>query len=284
MSSTDEIQIRTVAEQAARTAGSFIRLMALDNLKVFKAGEISKPGKFLSVFDKEAERLIRNTIKMHFPDSDVFTDADIDKRFSSSEFSKITWFVDPLDGSKAFLKGQFAFVCLSLAAWDPQGVVTGVIFNPFTDMLYSATRTSECFLNSQILPKPKPTARKNARLLVDYVKDTPEIIKRALMIAESHLGRILRFDGSIAQHLALVAKGTLDGAIIWGTGTKGAYWDLAAAILLLQRQGILITNLNGSPVTPSSKNFDQLLVAQPDLHGELLTWIAEIQDLNTKAE
>ncbi|HKZ42735.1 MAG TPA: inositol monophosphatase family protein, partial [Candidatus Hodarchaeales archaeon] len=119
MSSTDEIQIRTVAEQAARTAGSFIRLMALDNLKVFKAGEISKPGKFLSVFDKEAERLIRNTIKMHFPDSDVFTDADIDKRFSSSEFSKITWFVDPLDGSKAFLKGQFAFVCLSLAAWDP---------------------------------------------------------------------------------------------------------------------------------------------------------------------
>ena len=62
-------------------------------------------------------------------------------------------------------------------------------------------------------------------------------IQRRLATADlsNDIGRIFRFDGSIAQHLALIAQGTLDGAILWGAGTKGAYWDVAGGFLLLEK-------------------------------------------------
>ncbi|OLS21535.1 MAG: Inositol-1-monophosphatase [Candidatus Heimdallarchaeota archaeon LC_3] len=281
MSTIDENNVRNVAEEAAKIAGSFLKLMAFDKLRVFNVEETKKAtGNFISVFDKEVERLIRNTINMYYPDSIIYTDANKNEVLVEAKKNEIIWFVDPLDGSKAFLKGQFAFVCLSLAAWDKEGLVAGAIYNPFTEMLYTASRNSECFLNSEILPKPKPVLRNKARILIDFSHEISENIKLGLItsVLRNELGRILRFDGSIAQHLALIAQGTLDGAVIWGSGSKGAYWDLAAALLLLDRQGLVVTNLDGKKILPSDSSFDQLIIAEPTLQKELLEWVPIIRE------
>ena len=275
----DENKVRSVIEDACKIAGSFIKLMAFDELKVFKTrGTTEEKGKFLSIFDREAERLIRNTITMYYPDSTIFTDAQKGEEIQV-EKEGLTWFIDPIDGTKAFLKGQFSFVAMSIAAWDKDGLIAGGIYNPFTEMLYSASRSSDCFLNSEPLPRPNPTSKTEARVLIDFAKDIPDNIKLGLTTADlrDDLGRVLRFDGSIAQHLALIAQGTLDGAIIWGTGTKGAYWDLAAALMLLHRQNIKVTGLSGEEITPKSPSFDQLAIAEPKLHNELLEWVEVIK-------
>jgi myo-inositol-1(or 4)-monophosphatase len=281
MTSIDENNVRNVAEEAAKIAGSFLKLMAFDKLRVFKVEESKESsGNFVSVFDREVERLIRNTINMYFPESNVYTDTNKDDVFVEAKENEIVWFVDPLDGTKAFLKGQFAFVCLSLAAWTKDGLIAGVIYNPFTEMLYSASRNSECYLNSEILPRPKPVPRNKARVLIDFAQGISENIKLGLLTSDlrNELGRILRFDGSIAQHLALIAQGTLDGAVVWGSGSKGAYWDLAAALLMLERQGLVVTNLDGKPILPTDNSFDQLIIAEPFLQKELLEWVPIIKE------
>ena len=91
-----------------------------------------------------------------------------------------------------------------------------------------------------------------------------------------HVGRIFRFDGSIAQHLALIAQGTLDGAIIWGSGKKGNYWDVAAALLFLDKLNIVCSDLTGKKITIKSHSFDQLIIGQPKLHKEILDYINQI--------
>jgi len=83
--------IRRVAEEAVRTAGSFLRLMSIDNLETFR-----KSGHEISTFDIEAERLIRNRIEMTFPDHLVLTDFTASPERDDSS-TLVTWYVDPLE-------------------------------------------------------------------------------------------------------------------------------------------------------------------------------------------
>lgn len=268
--SLEPSEIRKVAEDAVRLAGSFLRLLSIDNIEVFR-----KQGKLISTFDIEAERLIRTTISMTYPSHKIITDFST----SSKDESDVTWYCDPLDGTKAFILGQLAFVCLSVAAVDKKGVlIASAIYNPFTDVLYSASRTENVFLNQKEITTPEEFPLKKARILIDFSKDIPNKIQKKLATADltGHVGRIFRFDGSIAQHLSLIAQGTLDGAIIWGSGKKGNYWDVAAALLFLEKLNILCTDLTGKKISIKSHSFDQLIIGQPNLHKEMIEYIGKI--------
>jgi myo-inositol-1(or 4)-monophosphatase len=269
MTSIDPVVVRKVSEDSVRLAGSFLRLMSIDNIEVFR-----KQGKLISSFDIEAERLIRNTIAMSYPEHKIVTD------FSSSSESDtaITWFCDPLDGTKAFMRGQLAFVCLSVAAVDSTGIIAASIYNPFTDVLYSASRSEGVFLNEKTLSIPEDIPLDKARVLIDFSKEIPHPIQNRLATGDlsGDIGRIFRFDGSIAQHMALIAQGTLDGALIWGTGKKGNYWDIAAALLLLEKLNFKCTDLTGKKITAKSHTFDQLVIGQTKLHGQMLDYITKI--------
>lgn len=264
-------ETRKVAEEAVRLAGSFLRLMSIDNLELFR-----KKGHLVSSFDIEAERLIKNRIAMTYPEDRVVTDFT-DTGSPDSE-GALTWYVDPLDGTKAFIRGQLAFVSLSAAVVDAQGLVAAAIYNPFTDVLYSASRTEQAFLNDRGLTRPDDVDLTKARMLVDFSRDIPEATQVRLATADlsGEVGRIFRFDGSIAQHLALIAQGTLDGAVLWGSGTKGHYYDLAGAILLLEKLHFKVTDLGGNPIGPESRSFDQLVVGQPSLHQQTLNFVRRI--------
>ncbi|MHA2362624.1 MAG: inositol monophosphatase family protein [Candidatus Hodarchaeales archaeon] len=273
---SDSISIRKVAEEAVRTAGSFLRLMSIDNLELFR-----KQGHLISSFDIEAERLIKGRISMSYPDHIVLTDFSESSTEKDETASSVTWYVDPLDGTKAFIRGQVAFVSLSAAAADKDGLVAAAIYNPFTDVLYSASRDERVFLNNRPLNPPDDVSLVIARILVDFSNKIPESVQFKLATADLgsldvDIGRIFRFDGSIAQHLALIAQGTIDGAIFYGSGEKGSYWDIAGACLLLDKLGFLTTDLQGNPIQPSNKSFDQLVIGQPNLHSEMLDFIQRL--------
>lgn len=270
MTNFDENRVREVAIQSTKMSGSFIRLLAFDKLNYMSPE---------TEFDNIASRLTKNAILAQFPKAKIFIDTD-DKNSIAIDDKELTWFVNPLNGRKAFTKGQFAFVCSSNAAWDSEGLIAASIYNPFTDITYSASRSSKgAYLNEDLLPKPRIVKKTNARILMDFSNSLDDNLKIALSTADvrGEVGRVLRFDGAIAQHLALIVQGALDAAIIWGSGSKGAYWDLAAALLLLDRQGYKITNLEGKAIMPTDKSFDQLVVAEPDLHKEIMDWIPKVK-------
>jgi myo-inositol-1(or 4)-monophosphatase len=265
--------LQNVAEEAAKMAGSFMRLMSFKELQVFQKGV----GDVTTNFDLESERLIKNHLLMHFPDHALQAEESVSKEGIDSD--TVTWFIDPLDGTKAFLRGNLAFVCMSIAAWDQSGLLAGVVYNPFTDMLYSTSKKGGVYLNGTKLPPPRNYHLVEARMLVDFTDKLPDQLKRDLATAdlEGKIGRSYRLGGGISQHLMLVAQGTLHGALFWGAGRKGKYWDIAAAALILERLGIKLTTLDGNVVHPTDTIFDQLLIAAPSLHEEMLTWVEKLK-------
>jgi myo-inositol-1(or 4)-monophosphatase len=264
------IEVRKVAEESVRLAGSFLRLMSIENIVLFRKG-----GVVISSFDIEAERLIKNRIAMSYPDHKFVTDFSPS---SKEETASVTWYCDPLDGTKALIRGQLAFVSLSAAAVDKDGIIASAIYNPFTDVLYSSSREEGVYINEKNLAIPEDINLNKARVLIDFSKDIPLRIQRRLATADltNDIGRIFRFDGSIAQHLALIAQGTLDGAILWGAGTKGNYWDVAGGFLLLEKLNFMCTDLKGNKITPNNKGFDQIVIGQPSLHKQMLSYIRAI--------
>lgn len=273
MSINIEEEYIRVAEQAVRMAGSFLRIMSLEDLRVFK----KDGGEIFTNFDLESERLITNAIKMHFPDHEIMAEESAGKAPHGP--SHIVWYVDPLDGTKAFLRGNFAYVSITVGVRDHEGLVAGCILNPFTDMLYSACRSGRARLNGvPLFPiDDRPLAK--ARMIIDFSSRLPKHIQRALTMADilGVVGRTFRLDGSISQHLALIAQGTLDGGIFWGVGRKGEYWDIAGALQILEKLNVKVTNLEGEPILPSSEIFDQMVVGPPGLHSEILDWAASIK-------
>ncbi|MHA1213722.1 MAG: inositol monophosphatase family protein [Candidatus Hodarchaeales archaeon] len=271
----DAEDFRIVAEQAAKIAGSFLRLMSFKDLQIFRKGGTD----VYTNFDIESERLIKNHILMHFPEHFIMAE---ETPTTFEEFPEgVIWFIDPLDGTKAFLRGNFAFVSMSIAAWDNNGVIAGVVYNPFTDMLYSAARNGLAYLNGSELPPPKIFPLKKARILVDFSNRLPDALKRKLAVADldGEIGRSYRLGGGISQHLMLVAQGTLHGALFWGAGYKGQFWDIAAACLILENLGLKTTNLEGQPIHPTDEVFDRLVVAAPPLHKQMLKWVSTLKPL-----
>ena len=268
-----ETEYLRVAEEAVRMAGSFLRLMSLEDLQVFRKGKRD----IVTNFDLESERLITNTIKMYFPDHQIVAEESPKEEKYGPQ--RAVWYVDPLDGTKAFLRGNFAFVTVCIGVRDTEGLVAGAILNPFTDMLYTASRNGAACLNGVKLPIPEEIALKKARMLIDFSGALPNHMKRALAAADilKVVGRIFRLDGSISAHLALIAQGTLDGGLFWGVGRKGNYWDIAGALQILEKVKIKVTNLQGEAIQPTSEIFDQLVVARPKLHAEILDWVASVE-------
>ena len=270
----DEEKILEVAEQAVKMAGSFIRLMSMDSLRIFMGDEVT------TTFDLESERQIKNVISMNFPDHVILAEeSTFDEEIPKD--ADVVWFVDPLDGTKAFIKGNVAFVTLSVAARDKEGLVATALLNPFTTMLYSARRGHQAMLNGVPLSRPMGIPLKRARMLIDYSGRLPKALKNELATADlsGNVGRVFKYDGSIAQHLALIAQGTLDGGIFWGTGTKGHFWDIAGALLILDSLGIKTTDLDGEPITAHSKVFDQMVIAAEPLHKEILDYVSNLKTL-----
>ncbi|UCG90474.1 MAG: hypothetical protein JSU57_01720, partial [Candidatus Heimdallarchaeota archaeon] len=134
-------------------------------------------------------------------------------------------------------------------------------------------------LNKNPLPKPRTCPINKARLLIDFSSRLSDPLKRELAIADltGKIGRSYRLGGGISQHLMLIAQGTLDGGLFWGAGRKGEFWDIAAAAIILERLGFKFTNLEGKPIHPSDQVFDQLIVAAPSLHKQLLKWVNELK-------
>ena len=87
--------LQTVAEQAAKMAGSFLRLMSFKDLQIFRKGEKD----IVTNFDMESERLIKNHVLMHFPDHVIQAEESMIDLKTLPE--NVIWFIDPVDGTRS---------------------------------------------------------------------------------------------------------------------------------------------------------------------------------------
>jgi myo-inositol-1(or 4)-monophosphatase len=137
------------------------------------------------------------------------------------------WVIDPIDGTKAFIRGEPEF-CISVALVEEGRPVVAAIFNPSTDELFAATRGGGLHLNH------KPVSPQEHRT------DQQPVI--ALSPWEQHVGRFRSVEAhatgrpmrSIAWALALAASGRIHAVATFEAENE---WDVAAGALLIEEAG-----------------------------------------------
>ena len=106
------------ASELAQAAGAV-------TLEAFRASalsvEIKADGTEVTSADRDAEHLIREVIKLRYPDHSILGEEEDDLIGDAN----LTWIVDPIDGTKGFVRGVPLYTTL-LAVADELGPMVGV--------------------------------------------------------------------------------------------------------------------------------------------------------------
>jgi myo-inositol-1(or 4)-monophosphatase len=222
--------------------------------------------------DHLSEELIIAAIRAEFP-SDGFlaeesgkTDAQPPAHppLPASPMADRLWIIDPLDGTINYANGIPVF-CVSIALVVDGRPQVGVIHDPSRGELFSAVAGRGVWLDGVSIRLP------GKERLIDAVVSV-SLPGRGFARRTAHLHKAVRVTrdlGSAALELAYVANGRFDAFIQWG-GLSA--WDIAAAGLIAQEAGAVVTSPDGGPwfdLARASKRMG-LVAASPAHHATLI--------------
>ena len=261
----------TIAVKAARRAGNVINRGAreLDLLTVTSKG----PKDFVSEVDREAERMIVETLLGAYPDHAILAEEGTAKGANAD--AENVWIIDPLDGTTNFLHG-FPQYCVSIAVAHKGQVAHGVIYDPVRNDLFTASRGRGAFLNDRRIRVSKRQHLRDCLVGTGFPFRDGSYLDTYLRMMKAMIEQTagLRRPGAAALDLAYVAAGFYDA--FWEVGLNA--WDVAAGSLLIQEAGGLIGDLagdgdflhGGQVITATPKIFAQMVTALAPFRADLV--------------
>jgi len=224
--------------------------------------------------DYASERLAIDAIKARYPGDAILAEESGEHagvlRDDGSHNGR-TWVIDPLDGTVNYANG-IPYYCVSIGLVVDDVPTVGVVLDPARDDLYAATNDGPATLGGE----PITTSAKET--LSDYVVSLA-VIGRGGLARERKIAPLIRIHrrmGSAALSLAYVANGRFD-AYIQNGGLS--LWDVAAAGLIAQRAGAVVTDLAGGPWwNPKLRGPRTSVVAAPPAqHAALLELLGSLK-------
>ncbi|HJC04757.1 MAG TPA: inositol monophosphatase [Candidatus Enterocloster excrementipullorum] len=161
------------------------------------------------------------------------------------DFSRPAWILDPVDGTTNLIH-DFRASVISLALWQDGDVRMGVVYQPYTDEMFTAVRGGGAFLNGEPIRVSSAAHLREALISIGtspYHKELADENFRRFTEVFKRCGDIRRI-GSAALELAYTACGRLDGFFERGLNP----WDFAAGVLLVEEAGGQVTDFSGNPV------------------------------------
>ena len=225
------------AISAAHRAGEVMR----KNLRLTKKVNEAQQHDIKLELDVRCQKLIEKTLRAGFPRIAILGEEGI----VGDPHSEDRWVVDPIDGTVNFTYG-IPHACVSIAlqhktrepnSSDPDAAfqtLLGVVYDPFTDEIYSAIRGKKAILNGKPISVSNRTRLDEAIISVGFAKSTASL---DLMLPEFnnlvHKVRKIRIMGAAALAMVYVAAGRFDAYV--ETGIR--LWDIAAGGLILECAG-----------------------------------------------
>ena len=196
--------------------------------------------------DREAERTIVDILGRAFPHHGF-----LGEEFGGSGATETRWIVDPIDGTKNFVRR--IPIWATLIALEEHGEITvGVIHNPVTGDLYTARRGGGAFLNGERLHVSSESDLGPAYLLHAGLRGarTTRYWDGFMRLVDA-TDRQRGFGDYIGY--CLIAEGKAEiYAEIYPEGSGLKPWDLAPCRILVEEAGGRFTDLDGRATIYSS--------------------------------
>ncbi len=191
--------------------------------------------------DRNIEWKIRSLILENYPNDNILGEEYGKKK----GISNLTWVIDPIDGTKAFISGMPTWgILLSIVSCGQ--AILGVIYQPFSGEIFVGG-FGESFLTSSLranVNKPikvrKCESLEKAIVATSYPRSPVKNLQTNLetVLENSRLDRY----GLDCYAYALLSHGQLDAVVEFGLEE----YDIRAPEALILSAGGIITNLDGS--------------------------------------
>ncbi len=200
-----------------------------------------KPDKtMVTEADLAADKFISQKIRRNFPEDAILCE-------ESSHFildpQLPTWVIDPLDGTTNFGLG-LAIWGISIARLVNGYPELGVLYFPLLNELYTTKRGNGAFMNNRPISARAPDPAQPMSFFACCSRSF-----RTFNISVPYKPRIM---GCSTYTISMVAR----GLALLGLDATPKIWDLAAASLLVEEAGGVVSVFEGSPAFPISANID----------------------------
>ena len=247
-------EYQAFAEQLADAAATAIAPHFRAPLAVEdKGGRLYDP---VTAADKAAERAMRELILARYPEHGILGEEE-DAVVGSSQ---LTWVLDPIDGTRAFITGLPLWGTL-IALNDGQRPLLGVMNQPFTGERYVGTPAG-AWRNGEALQTRACASLASARLMCTTpdMFDTPA--RRQAFDAVAAQAQLLRFGGDCYAY-CMLASGFVD-AIVEASLQP---YDVQALMPIVEGAGGVMTAWDGSTAQHGGA---VIACGDPELHAQLV--------------
>ena len=237
-----------------------IRIVHLAGVEIIKIYKKKVPKKYKSDntpvtnADIRANDIICKGLKLHFPEISIVSEEQVKKGKAAKKF----WLVDPLDGTKEFLKGNGEFT-VNIGLIENKKPVFGIIYMPTKNKLYFTKDKKSYF--SKLSKKGQLTnirkikvKKRNKNIVIlsrSHSLAKSEIEKAKKMIFRRfNANKIIRSGSSIK--LCYIAHGLANVYPRFGTTME---WDTAAGDAIFRFAGGRIRTLDRKILRYGKRNF-----------------------------
>jgi myo-inositol-1(or 4)-monophosphatase len=217
------------------------------------------PGHPVCDIDLEVDAYLRKHLSALDPEAGWLSEETLDA--SDRIERRRLWVVDPIDGTRDYLRGRPGWA-VSVALVEDRVPVIGVLAAPARGEHWTAELGKGARRNGERLKVSGRAELSGARVPADQ-----------LPAADADLVAVPK-PNSIALRIALVAAGEAD---LVATLRWGFEWDIAAAALIASEAGATVSGALGQPLafnTASGEAFG-VLVATPGIHAAAVERLRE---------
>ena len=213
--------------------------------------------------DLASEKHAIAMIREQYPDHAILAE----ESGKSDKESDYVWIIDPLDGTSNF-KHSLPIFCVSIGLEYKSEIITGAVYNPRVDEMFSAEKGKGAFLNGEPIKVTDRETKEFCAVATGFAPK-PEIIEKNLPNFNKFMkeGFLIRRMGAAAIDLCYTACGRFDG--FWEIGLSP--WDIAAGSLIVQEAGGKVTQINGEPLKMESPT---ILASNEKFHDQMMEMLS----------
>ncbi len=217
-------------------------------------------GSPVSDADMAVDALLKQRLLALRPDCGWLSEETVDapERLSARDI----WIVDPIDGTRAFLKGSPNW-CVAISLVREGRPVLAAVYAPASDDLYAASLGGGATLNGKTISASRRSALEGCRIIAHRSVLRPERWRVPFPHVE------LGMTTSLVLRMCLVASGQFDAALSAGSKSD---WDLAPGDLIAHEAGGFAFDLNGREMIYNRRETRQhgMVAAAPGLRREMV--------------
>ncbi len=222
----------------------------------------AKEGKknFVTEFDVAVQDFLFTELAKVFPEAE-FVGEESENDFESKA---LRFIIDPIDGTTNFMQ-DYRCSCISVALCKDDDIIAGVVYNPYTNELFSAEKGKGAYLNGErigVSSRPLSDGLALFGTSPYHPENTDETF--ALLRKVFDFSRDIRRSGSAAYDICMIACGRCE--VFFEKALQP--WDIATETLILKEAGGVALNYVGKEISFSSPN--DVVFANPKAYEEFI--------------